>query len=134
MYPLSLLEWIRSSVKHKRSMSICWKVVLWYFDIIGKNIVWKIGNGAEVHLGLDPWVGCKWRHVLSLNLVEKLHSVGVFSLQDIGIPVSSVSEQDWLPADHFGLVEQEDVSTWNGYLSILKESHVRLSNEDDKLV
>ena len=86
VYPLSLLEWIRSSVKHKRSMSICWKVVLRSFHIIGKNLVWKIGNGADVHLGMDPWVGYKWRHLLPYPLVEKLHSVGVFSLKDIGAP------------------------------------------------
>ena len=53
LYPLSLLDWNRSSVKQKMSMSICWKVVLWSFDIIGNNLVWKIGNGAEVRLGLD---------------------------------------------------------------------------------
>ena len=71
--------------------------------------MWQVGNGAEVCLGLDSWVGCKWRHLLSLNLVEKLHSVGVFSLKDIGIPVSPVMEQAWLPVDHFGLIDHEDV-------------------------
>ena len=114
-------------------MSICWKVVLWSFDIIGNNLVSKIGNGVDVHLGMDPWVGYKWRHLLPYPLVEKLHSVGVFSLKDIGIPVSPVMEQALLPADHFGL-DFEDVSVWNGYFSILKTSHVRLSNEKDKLV
>ena len=134
VYHLSLLEWIRSSVKQKRSMSICWKAILWSFDIIGNNLVQKIGNRVEVRLGLDPWVGCKWRHVLPQNLVEKLHSVGVFSLQDIGIPVTSVLEQAWLPAEYIGLVEHEDVSSWNFSLSLLKASQVRLSNVNDKLV
>ena len=115
-------------------MSICWKVVLWSFDIIGNNLVWKIGNGVEVHLGLNPWVGCKWRHVLPQNLIEKLHSVGVFSLQDIGIPVMSVLEHAWLPAEYIGLFDHEDVSVWNGHLSLLKAIHVRLSNVNDKLV
>ena len=135
MYPLSLLEWIRSSVKHKRSMSICWKVVLWSFDIIGNNLVWKIGNGADVRLEMDPWVGCKWRHLLPFPLVEKLHYLGVFSLKYIGAPgLTVLMEQGWLSADHLGLTDHLDVSVWNGYLSTLKASHVRLSNEDDKLV
>ena len=43
-------------------------------------------------------------------------------------------EQGWLFADHIGLTYQLDVTVWNGYLSTLKESHVILSNEDDKLV
>ena len=43
-------------------------------------------------------------------------------------------EQAWIPTDHIGLIDHEDVSAWNGYLSTLKTSHVRLSNEKDKLV
>ena len=121
VYPFSLLEWIRSSVKHKRSMSICWKVVLWSFDIIGNNLVSKIGNGVDVHLGMDPWVGYKWRHLLPYPLVDKLHSVGVFSLKYIGAPgLTVLMEQGWLSADHLGLTDQLDVTIWNGYLSTLK--------------
>ena len=67
------------------SISICWKAVIWSFDIIGNNLVWNIGTGVVVRLGLDPWVGCKWRHLLPTYLIEKLHSVGVFSLKDIEV-------------------------------------------------
>ena len=67
-------------------------------------------------------------------MIEKLHSVGVFSLQDIRIPVTSVLEQARLSTDYIGLVEHEDVSVWNGYSSLLKASHVILSNVNDKLV
>ena len=35
VHPSSFLDWIRSSVKKKRNISICWKAVLWSFDIIG---------------------------------------------------------------------------------------------------
>ena len=48
VHPMSLLDWIRSSVKQKRIMSICWKFVLCSFDIIGNNLVWKIGTGVAV--------------------------------------------------------------------------------------
>ena len=85
-------------------MSICWKSVLWYFDIIGNNIVWKIGSGATVHLGLDPWVGCKWRHHLPSLMIEKLHSYGFFSLKYIGAPgLTCLLEQRWLSAEQIGL-------------------------------
>ena len=84
VHPMSLLDWIRSYGKQKRSMSIYWKAVLWSFDIIGNNLVWKIGIGAAVRLGLDLWVGCKWRHLLPSLLTVKLHSNGFFSLKDIG--------------------------------------------------
>ena len=107
---MSLLDWIRSSVKQKRSMSICWKVILWSFDIIGNNLVWKIGFGAAVCLGINPWVGCKWRHHLPPLIIEKLHSYGFFSLKDIGTPgLTCLLEQRWLLAEQLGLVDQQDV-------------------------
>ena len=60
-------------------MSICWKAVLWDFDIIENFLLWNIGNGAVVHLGVDPWVGCKWRHIFPPYVIEKLHLAGGFS-------------------------------------------------------
>ena len=43
-------------------------------------------------------------------------------------------EQGWLSADILGLVEDQDITCWNGYLAILKASHIRLKNEADVLV
>ena len=60
VHPLSLMEWIRVTNKKKRCMSICWKAVLWSFDLIGNYLSWKVGNGADVRIGYDSWVGCKW--------------------------------------------------------------------------
>ena len=90
-------------------MSICWKAIIWSFDIIGNNLVWNIGTGASIRLGLDPWVGCKWRHLLPTYLIEKLHSVGVSSLKDIGVPsLSPLMEQGWLSAEQLGLDDHQD--------------------------
>ena len=111
VYPLSLLDWIRASVKKKRCMSICWKAVLWSFDLIGNYLVWKAENGADVRLGLDPWVGCKWRHILPSFLLDKLHSLGCYFLKDIGCPgVFLLMEQGWLSTELIGLVEQQEVT------------------------
>ena len=43
-------------------------------------------------------------------------------------------EQHWLTVDYIGLVDLQEIATWNGYIAILKASHVRISNEDDVLV
>ena len=59
IYPLTILDCIWVPVKKKKNISICWKAVLWDFDTIGTNLVWKVGNGADLRIGLDPWVGCK---------------------------------------------------------------------------
>ena len=43
-------------------------------------------------------------------------------------------EQGWLSADQLGLDDHQEDIVWNGYLSILKRSHVHLTNDNDVLV
>ena len=108
-----MLNWIRVSVKKKRDISICWKVVLWSFDLIGQSLVWRVGTGAYVCIGMDPWIGCKWRHSLPSTMVDKLHYVGFYFLKDIACPgVSILQDHGWLNADILGFVDQEIIS-WN---------------------
>ena len=135
VHPLSILEWIRVPDKKKKNISICWKAVLWAFDLIGNSLVWKFGNGVDLRIGIDPWVDCKWRHHLPILLLDKLHSAGIFHLKDIGCPgLSFISDQGWLSANIIGLSDAQDVLCWNDYVAILKAIHVRLSTNGDTLV
>ena len=84
---------------------------------------------------MNPWVGYKWRHLLPSILTDKLHSVRIYFRKDIGCPgVSLLMEQAWLTADNLGLVDNQEITCWNGYLAILKASHVRLFNEADVMI
>ena len=92
--------------------------MLWSFDLIGDFLVWKVGNGASVRIGMDPWVGCKWRNLLPPHLIDKLHSVGIFSLKDIGCPgVTYLREEGWISSNILRLEDNQDILCWNGYLA-----------------
>ena len=135
VHPMAILDWIRVSDKKKKNISICWKAVLWAFDIIGNNIVWNVGNGADLHIGIDPWGGYKWRQHLPTILIDKLHSAGIFFLKDIGgLGMIHLMEQGWISVDNLRLSDIQDVLCWNGFLATLKASHVRLTNNADILV
>ena len=73
--------------------------------------------------------------MLPSQLTDKLHSTGIFFLKDIGCPgVSYLMEQGWLNDDNLGLVDEQDITCWNGYLTIIKAIHITLTNEVDVLV
>ena len=56
-------------------------------------------------------------------------------MKDVGTStLSYLMEQGWLSSDDLGLVGELDINAWNGYLAILKTSHIRFRNEDDLLV
>ena len=73
------------------------------FDLIGQSLVWRIGTGTEVRIGIDPWIGCKWRHVLPAAMIDELHIVGFYVLKDIACTgLALLQEQGWLNANLFG--------------------------------
>ena len=68
-------------------------------------------------------------------MTDILHSAGYYFLKDVGtLPVTNLMEQGWLSYNDLGLVDNQDIIAWNGYLSILKSNHIRFRNEDDALV
>ena len=68
-------------------------------------------------------------------MLEKLHLAGFYCLSDIGLHgLSALMAQQWFSADFNGLTDPQEIDVWNGYIAILKSSHVRISNDDDALV
>jgi hypothetical protein len=53
---LSVVDWFQTPVKSSKG-SIVWKDLVEYFPLVGNWTVWQIGNGRNVRLGEDPWLG-----------------------------------------------------------------------------
>ena len=90
-------------LEHRYITSICWKAVLWLFDLIGQSLVWRIGTGTLVRISIDPWLGCKLRHILPDSMIDKLHDEGYFVLKDIACNGTTLlQDRGWLNADFLG--------------------------------
>ena len=76
------------------------------FDLIGHGLVLKVGNGTNVCIGSDPWVCCKWRHILPPYLIECLYNHGFYFLNDNGCPSTSMLlGQGWPSSGNIGIVD-----------------------------
>jgi hypothetical protein len=53
-----------------------WKAIISAFQLVGNWLIWKVGKGDIVQIGLDPWVGSKGRHILSPQLILELRGRG----------------------------------------------------------
>ena len=87
--PSSLLEWIRMENKARGNCSVVWKAVINFFDLISSGLVWRVGDGSLLRIGLDPWVGCEGAHIISEALRQRLKEDRVVFFADVADPEST---------------------------------------------
>ena len=54
---MNLVDWVRIPNKMSRNISPIWKGFLKNYLLIGMNLTWKVGNGMNVIVGIDPTIG-----------------------------------------------------------------------------
>jgi len=77
IWPLTITDWIRRLNWNKKGISGIWRAILNAMPIIKDGLLWKIGNGASVRIGIDPWPGCGNSHRLPDGLVFYLNNRGI---------------------------------------------------------
>lgn len=70
--PVPLEEWIRNPNKKGRNASVVWKATTEAFKVIEQGLAWQVGNGENLRIGKDPWVGCNGNFALSPGLIRHL--------------------------------------------------------------
>jgi hypothetical protein len=127
IFPLTTVEdWVRNPDKQLHNASIIWKVVNSTFHLVGNWLIWKVGKGEKVQIGLDPWIGSKGLHRLPPWLIQDLRSKGFYTLRQIVNWERSTNwQQQWLTWEEMGLRE-EFVEEWKGYIEVLKDNNVKI--------
>jgi hypothetical protein len=97
--------------------------------LVGKWIVWKIGNGRNVRLGEDPWLGAGDNFRLSEPLVQFLKNLNLFHLHDIHLGDPQLrGSLGWRDSVSLGLPQEFHVE-WDSYISRLCENFILLDDE-----
>lgn len=102
--------------------------------LIRDNLLWRIGNGSQVRIGLDPWPGSGNAHLLPDGLVRYLNNRDIKFLAQIGdLQNSTIFTQAWITDRQWQLTD-EWYSNWKGYIQALTESHIKLHEAEDELI
>lgn len=89
------------------NVSIHWKALVQCFPLVGRWLVWKVGNGEQVRIGVDPWVGYKNKFRFPYWLIEMLQDRGICTLnQAVNQVNTNIWQQGWKKVDSLGLEDK----------------------------
>ena len=131
--PVPLEEWIRNPAKIKKNVSVVWKATVESFKVIKQGLAWKIGNGGNMKIGKDSWVGCNEKYALSPGLISHLESKGILYLSQVEkVGFSTIWGQAWKT----GELDLRPIwwNEWKAYTQELSRSNVTLKGRQDQLV
>lgn len=132
--PVPLEDWIRNPVKSKKNASVIWKATVDSFKVIEQGLAWKIGNGRNLKIGKDPWIGCNGNYALSPGLIRHLEDKNILSLDQVEkVGFSNIWCQAWKDGEDLHL-DQGWWHEWSVFTHELTRSNVRLKDSPDSLI
>ena len=72
--------WLREKCFRFRNVSVIWKGFLLTLPWLGKGVLWQVGNGTNIRLGVDPIAGLGSSYILPANLRAYLEDYGIQTL------------------------------------------------------
>jgi hypothetical protein len=103
------------------------------FPLIGNWLVWKIGRGNKVQIGMDPWIDNNDTYRLPHHLVMDMKSRGYHNLRHVAQGVRTLDMlQQCLSFEEIGL-EKENANIWEHYTRNLRSCFVNLNDQEDQL-
>ena len=88
--PDSVLDWIKKFLKiNIHPTTIIWKSVYKSLSVIKNGLAWKVGNGSQLGIGVDPWSRSQNHHILPQPLIQHLNQKGFYHFNKIADPGST---------------------------------------------
>lgn len=78
--PLSLEDWLRNLFKSRVNISIVWRVVLNFFDIVNNQFMWRLGDERHIIIDIDPWEDNKDIFILYKQVFNWLKDFEIISI------------------------------------------------------
>ena len=89
------------------------------YDTIGDLLAYEIGNGKNIRVEHDPWVGCYAIYSLPMEMINHLRDKGILFLYQVKyLHNSSLFRHKWLTVEDL-VFEGEHVNIYNNYIKDL---------------
>ena len=99
------------------------------------KLCWKVGNGKNIKVGIDPIIGIEEDYKLSSNILNYLDDIGYTTLAQIRRPIWRNRDCSYsLTTKDLGLIIQESTIELEAYVKNLNLAGRRLSMEEDSLI
>ena len=129
---VGVFEWIQKGCFTGTNVSIVWKGTLEVIPLITPNLIWRVGDGSTIRIGIDCFVRGEGAFKLSDSLLQILHGKGYHTLDHITY-ISGQQESSLIGASYLRL-EGSHILEWMRYLSVLDRMGITLSLKADSLM
>ena len=124
--------WLREKRFVVKNASILWRGFVETLPWIGKGLIWNVGNGTSIRVGVDPMIGFGTNYILPIGLREYLEDYGIVTLNQAK-NLSSPATSYWYSAADLDLCNDWKFH-WDRYIWGLEYGIILLSEQNDSLL
>ena len=128
----TVLSWIRSKDFSAIGVSAIWKGFISSISWLGCGLIWMVGDGESIRVGLDPITGMGTSFTLPQDLRDYLEDYGIISLAH-AINYFVEAKTYWLTASDLDLGGEWHL-IWNEYVKGMEYGRIRLRSNPDSLL